>query len=209
MPTPKDTIAEMLAAIGLDLSTAPPAGTPEFNDWLTAHVRDPKVRARAANVFASRPEMQHDVERAQEILETRAMRLLERPDFEPLLLSMREVAPVLDSMNRRTNKLHQLLALEKPRRLEMEEQMKTVWHELIFDWLPLLLHPVRRADLIKDLQEYAHQQNDPEAAESAYTAILILKHAPADGNNRFMFGYVMQSIRSTLEELSHWKLAEE
>jgi hypothetical protein len=27
------------------------------------------------------------------------MRLLERPDFEPLLLSMREVAPALDLMN--------------------------------------------------------------------------------------------------------------
>lgn len=145
----------------------------------------------------------------QEILEGRAMRLLERPDFESLLLSMREVAPALELVNRRTNKLHQLLSLEKPLRQEMEKPMQTVWNEVILDCLPLLLPPARRAWLMKDLQSYAQQQNDREAAESAYTALLILESTPDDNGNRFVAGYVLQSIRSALEELSHWKIVDE
>lgn|GEM_PF-3977165 len=80
---------------------------------------------------------------------------------------------------------------------------------MILDCLPLLLHPARRARLADDLQSYAQQQNDHEAAESAYTALLMLESIDDDSNNRFLFGYVLQSIRSALEELSHWKLVDE
>lgn len=205
----KDELNEMLAAIGLDLRNAPPAGTQEFNEWLKTHALDPKVRARAAAVFTSQPEMQKYVEQAQEILEGRAMRLLERPDFEPLLLLMAEVAPALEMMNRRTHKLQQLLSQGMPLPQEMEEQMQTVWHEVILDCLPLLLPAARRAYLMDDLQSYAQQQNDNEAAESAYTALLMLDSIDDDSNNRFLLGYVLESIRSALEELSHWKLVDE
>jgi hypothetical protein len=206
---PEDKLTEMLAAIGLDLRDAPPAGTPEFNEWMKTHALDPKVRARAAAVFTTHPEMREFVKQAQEIMEGRALRLLQRPDFEPLLLSMREVAPALDLMHQRTNKLHWLLSLEKPLRQEMEAQMQDVWMGVIHDYLPLLLPPSRRAWLIKDLRSYAQQQKDQEAAESAYTALLILESTPEYSENGFVVGYIMESIRSAMEELSHWKIVEE
>ena len=208
-PMKRDPISEMCAAAGFDLRNAPPVGTPEFNEWLMAEVRDPKVRARAAAYLTTQPEMREYVEQSQQIVEGRALRLLERPDFEPLLLSMREVAPGLDQVNRRTHNLHQLLSHGEPFPPEFEEQMHTVWVEVILDYLPLLLPSFRRARLVDDLRSYAEQQADNEAAESAYTALLLMESIHDDRDNKFLIGYDLRSMRHAVGILSHWKIVEE
>jgi hypothetical protein len=164
------------------------------------HGRDPKVVARAAAAFTSRPELQKYVELADDMLEGRAMELLDRPDFMPLLLSPAEVALALERLDRRAQKFRSHLLQGKPATREMDAELQTIWMEVIPDCLHQVLTPTRRARLLEDLEKYAKEQGDSEAAECAYMALLLLECTPDDRQSRFLFGYVLRNMLSAFEE---------
>jgi hypothetical protein len=163
------------------------------------HGHDPKV-APAATGFTSKPELQKYAELADDILEARAMEVLYRPDFKPLLLSPAEMAPALAMLDLRAQKFRSTLLQGKPVSWEMNAELQTIWMEVIPNCLPQVLTPARRARLVQDLEKYAKEHGNGEAAANAHMALLLLQCTPDDRQSKFLFGYVLRSMLSTFEE---------
>jgi len=187
---------EMLKAIGVDVKNVPPFGTPEFAAWMESLGRNREFVQRAEAFFTSRPEFRQQAQDLMEKAEAGALELLQRPDFQPLLLSLQEITPGLQILNRRTQKIRQELLQGKAMSGEMEGELGKIWAESAREFLPQVITPARRDRLIKDLQTYQYERrkSDPRAAELARDALMALQSVSNDHENRFLIAYVMVSL---------------